>query len=75
MNAPARPRVLCVDDEERMTRVEGMRDELPHHGAVLPEVADPVAARRVNGDQREDERGERRGAQSVRRESVRQICR
>jgi hypothetical protein len=38
-----RERVRCVDDEERMPRVEGMRDELPHHGAVLPEVADPVA--------------------------------
>jgi hypothetical protein len=32
---------------------------------VFPEVADPMPARRVNGDEREHERGECRGAESV----------
>jgi hypothetical protein len=48
-----------------MTRVDGMRDELPHDRAVLPEVADPVAVICVKQNNGEHERREYRVAQPV----------
>jgi hypothetical protein len=48
-----------IDEQQRMARVQRMRDQLPHDGAVLPEIADPVAVHGVHQDHDEHERGER----------------
>ena len=45
-------RVRRVDAQQRVTRPDGMRRELAYHGAVFPEVADPMAMPCVKPAQR-----------------------